>query len=1329
MINRTFLVFFLLLVASYLCNLEAAGNRYLFEQISIREGLSQTFVRDVIRDKYGLLWIGTKDGLNRYDGQEVISYFHNPDIKGSLPDNYIHFIIQDDADNIWVGTNKGLAQYQPYNDDFILVNPRNTQNSQIYSNALQIGSSVIFGTSNHLAIYNTHSATFRILNFRGKETSLRLSYKQIPWHNRSVLIASRWGGMFTCDLNTGELTRASFCKETEVVDAFLDSYKNLWVSIYQKGMYKYDWKGNEKKFYNTDNSDLSNNTVLTINEVNGNIWMGTDGGGISILNPSTEEFSTMKNSPEERSSIPTNSITRIYKDDYSDVWIGTIRSGLLGMKQVSISQYGETPLNSNFGLSNQTVLSLFEEEDGKIWIGTDGGGVNIFNPKAESFKHIPKTFGGKVNGLARLSDHTLLMNWFGQGLYVYDQKKDTVEPFSVTGWKRDSLPGSGMSGMSLINLEKSRILFLTDRIYLYDGISNELERLSFEKIDLGEGEIKVGGWMGDQLILYTEKSIFLFNSSSQVLERLAYGSPSIEGKIVAVTVDLDNLIWVGSTSGLYYFDATYTKIHQVSSGLFRSITAILADDKGRIWFGADGSLFTYYKSDGFFKLQGRSDGVLPNEYLAKSVLKSTSGDIYLGGVEGLIRIDKDYSSDREFVGQPKVIGIYENGTLIGKNKYDQFHSTGKIILPHNFNSFNVDFFIKDADFFNKKHIRYKVEGFMSDYIETSKLNIDLSGLSNGKYTLLVSTYSIEGTWSDPIKIMDIRVLPPWWRTWWFIAISIVAIFSLLMLIRYLAYRRAYNNMKLHLADKENSMNLQRIRFLVNISHELRTPLSLVFGPLERILKGYVKSEEEKDDLLRMMFRHVNYIKRLLDQLLDTQRDASTEVQLNLSEVNLSDMMNSILNEFDYLFKEHGIDIKYNPDQRISSVVLDEEKCKKVLYNFLINVMRHAPSSKEIILSTELIKNETLRISVKDQGPGVPPEMIEKVFERFYMGDDSKGGTGIGLAYAKMLMEVHKGQIGVYNHSEGGALFYFDLPINLKVENKVVTKEYEKKPVDAQVSLGEEGDLSINKELAEGVLSELVVLLVEDDLELLNFFKKSLSGLFKKVLTAVNGKEALQIIHNDLPDLIVSDVMMPEMDGWELCRNIKTNIEISHIPVILLTARSNEADSLMGYKLGADNYLTKPVSVDLLISVISNVINNRLLLKKRYLEGRKDLLPSELTYSNADETFLIKINAIIDEEIENPNLNVDLLVDKMGMSRASLYNKMKVLVDTGVNSYINDCRIKHAIRLLETTDLPIADISSRLGFMSQSYFSTLFKQFTNLSPMKYRQEYLKKEENS
>ena len=517
-------------------------------------------------------------------------------------------------------------------------------------------------------------------------------------------------------------------------------------------------------------------------------------------------------------------------------------------------------------------------------------------------------------------------------------------------------------------------------------------------------------------------------------------------------------------------------------------------------------------------------------------------------------------------------------------------------------------------------------------------------------------------------------------------------------------------------EHEKQMYEEKVRFLINISHELRTPLTLIHAPLNRILKSLAPTDSNYVPL-KGIYRQSQRMRDLLNMVLDLRKMEVGVSKLQVYPQQLNDWVLEVSADFISEGEARNVHIRYQLDEQITVVSFDREKCEIILTNLLINALKHSPEGGEILIQTELLPDEqSVRVSVADQGCGLKQVNIHKLFTRFYQGSGERNGTGIGLSYSKILAELHGGSIGARDNDTAGATFFFELPL------QVVSEEIICQPKAYLNELITDDNEEKNTETNTFQTKDYSLLVVDDNQDLIDFLRDTMKAHFKQVYTAADGVEALEIVRKYQPDIVVSDVMMPRMNGYELCKQIKENIDISHIPVILLTARDDEQSQLHGYKIGADGYLTKPFEEEMLLELIRSRLRNREQTKVRYLNAGLLPAPEESTFSQADETFLLKLNKVIAENLDSSVLDIAFLCKEMYMSRATLYNKLKALTDMGANDYINKFRLERAIQLITTTDLNFTEIAERTGFSTSRYFSTAFKQYTGETPTQYKESH-------
>lgn len=580
---------------------------------------------------------------------------------------------------------------------------------------------------------------------------------------------------------------------------------------------------------------------------------------------------------------------------------------------------------------------------------------------------------------------------------------------------------------------------------------------------------------------------------------------------------------------------------------------------------------------------------------------------------------------------------------------------------------------------------------------------------------MASCTAKDGSWIPSQEVLELTILPPWYRTWWFILSCAIFVAAVIIETFRRTLKRKEEKLKWAMKEHEQQVYEEKVRFLINISHELRTPLTLIHAPLSRILKS-LSSDDNHYLPLKAIYRQSQRMKNLINMVLDVRKMEVGESKMQIQPHPLNQWIEHVSQDFINEGEAKNVRIRYTLDPRIETVSFDKDKCETILSNLLINALKHSPENTEITITSELLPEAgRVRISIIDQGNGLQQVDIRKLFTRFYQGTGEQSGTGIGLSYSKILVELHGGSIGARNNQETGATFFFELPLKQGIEEIICQpKAYLNELIsdDKNEHIPNENNFDT---------TPYTILVVDDNPDLTDFLKKSLGEYFKRIVIASDGVEALQLIKNHAPDIIVSDVMMPRMNGYELCKNMKEDITISHIPIILLTARDDKQSQLSGYKNGADGYLTKPFEIEMLMEIVRNRLKNREATKKRYLNS--GLIPAveESTFSQADETFLLKLNQIIQENLDSSSLDVTFICKEIGMSRASLYNKLKALTDMGANDYINKFRMEKAITLITGTEMSFTEIAEKVGFTTSRYFSTAFKQYTGDTPTQYKEK--------
>ena len=1296
---------FLIWILFFVLSTKAEQQDYYFRQISLEQGLSQSRVQCIYRDHQGVIWIGTKWGLNSYDQSELKSYFHDREQPNSLPDNFIRFITEDRLGDLYVSTNKGIAIYNKAENQFQPLKYNGKPfNAWSY---LQIGDNFLFGGEETLYQYNLTDKSITTIFPDIDGDKLKCINRIFQWSPDVLITSSKKDGLWMYDLIKKKMYRCPFVKEREINTIFVDSQNRLWVSFYGKGIACYSKEGKRLFSLSTKNSGLNNDIIFDFLEKDNQLWIATDGGGINILDFQTMKFSHLKHISDDEQSLPNNSIYRLYKDQMDNIWIGSIHGGLFAIKKVFIKTYKDVPLNNPNGVSERTVVSIFEDKDTLLWIGTDGGGINSFDQKTNTFHHYPTTYGEKVTSITDFSENELLLSCFNKGVFTFNKRTAQMQPFPIIN---DSISKREFSSGDLVNLyaTKDNIYILGAKVYIYNKHTRQTSILYAPQIDI-QRQIAMQAIYSDDTHLYLMGTNNLFKLNFKTNELSSLVNMKEGDDFTSACRDDKGNFWIGSNFGLLFYNKQTGKTEKIHTNLFNSVSSLAYDKKGKVWIGAQNMFFAYIINEKRFVILDESDGVPSNELIFTPIPALRTPNLYMGGTMGLVRINTDIIFESNSSPILKLLEVKLNG----KSTLKQVNNNC-ISIPWNHSSFNIKVIADEKNSFRKHLFRYVITGKDKMVIESYLQTLELGTLASGEYTISVSCDTSNGEWSQPTEILTIIVSPPWWKSTWFIILCIFFAFLVAGVVFFSLIRKKENRLKREMREHEKKIYEEKIRFLINISHELRTPLTLIYASLKRILNKEVK-QDELPEYLQGAFKQANQMKDIINIVLDARKMEVGQEVLHISSHPLHKWIQEVAETFQTASKAKEIEITYDFDDSIQSIAYDDTKCKVVLSNLIMNALKYSPNQTRIVIKT-IRTNESIQVHVQDQGIGLDNVNIKKLFTRFYQGKHNEGGSGIGLSYAKMLIDLHGGRMGAFNNKDRGATFFYEIPANLQ-EQEVSCPQHSY--LNELLSSPEE-----EEKIESGAFSlqGYSLLIVEDKQDLREFLKNALKDKFKKIYQAENGLVALEVIKQQQPDIIVSDVMMPQMNGYQLCKEIKENLNISHIPVILLTARADSESQMLGYKLGADAYLPKPFEMEMLLSVIQNQMRNREYIKSRYRGNQFILSPQEATFSNADEQFMIKLNEMIDQNLSQPDLDVKFLTAQMAMSRTSLYNKIKELTGMGANDYINRRRIDKAIILLTQSGMSITEISEQVGFTYQRYFSTLFKEMKGMTPSQFRAQH-------
>lgn len=1278
------------------------AKQYFFQQIPSQNGLSSMVRCMEVSQEKGYVWIGTRSGIGRFDGYEQRRY---------LRGNVTH-ILEDEEHTIWVITEKGVFRYNEIEDNFILV--RDKDNNPVIASSLCLWEDgVIFGGRGRLYKYNYEDHIINLFHTLKPNGKYHIS-NLYQWDSHTLLATNRWAKALFIDIATGNTRPVPFNSE-QIISLLIDRKGNVWVAHYNQGVSCYGRNGKQLQTYHTQNSPLKTNVVLSLEEHNGQIWMGTDGGGIHILNPQTGKISTLRYIPGDRYSLPANSILCLYNDKSNNMWAGSVRNGLINIKEVGMKTYQDVLPGQNYGLSEKTILSIYQDNDNQIWIGTDGGGINLFDPATGKFHHILSTWEEKVASITGMDKNHLLVSLFSQGLFVFHKETHRYQPLVIINDSINDILCHRGKTVNVYQNTPETILMLSETPYKY-----HIGKKQFIPITKGKGITDIVGTLlpinstGEDCYLHDLEHIYKINSSLNELELIF--TCQTDTVFNSVSLDENGLLWIGSNYGLSYYNPVTKQYTLVPNTLINEISSLICDRQGRVWIGTEEKLFAYLIKEKKFILFGEPDGVVQNEYLEKPRLLSSSGDIYMGGVNGLLHIN------RHLPDEPALLPTLQLADILvgGERVYDRISNDHQLSVNEKSKPIIIKIITRNKDIFRKPMYRYTITGLNGQNIYSYLPEINLSSLPTGSYHIKAACSTRNGDWTADYDILTLIVLPPWYKSGWFILSCTLFIFVSVILIFILLLRYKETKLKWAMKEHEQQVYEEKVRFLINISHELRTPLTLIHAPLKQLMDK-LTADNENYPLIQSICKQSERMKNILNTVLNVRKMEVGQSTLHVQSIQLDEWAEQLISDFKPEASVRGITLVYQPEPEIQTLCFDKEKCTTILTNLLINALKYTPDESTISISTRLSEDKRVRISISDQGPGLKDVDTNNLFVRFYQGNNSRPGTGIGLSYSKILVEQHGGNIGAYdnkNFGSPGATFWFELPLNTEPGNITLhPQEY----LNTLLAPTQETE-SIPKQQEENKTApNHTLLVVDDNKDLTDYLATALKDRFKTIWVAADGEEALRLCRKKRPHIVVSDIQMPRMNGYELCKQIKEDLEISHIPVILLTARNDEESQLYGYKNGADAYVTKPFEVSMLYAIICSQLHNRERMRTRYTDIGPLPPPEEGTFSSADEEFLNRLNQIITEHLDNEQLGIPFICDKIGISRASLYNKLKALTDMGANDYITQIRMERAIWLILHTELSVNDIADKTGFSTARYFSTVFKQHTGCSPTQYREK--------
>ena len=1258
--------------------------------------MSSSLIRCIIQDKYGFIWVGTNYGLNRFDGYKFSTYLCNPADTTTIQDNDIVKLYPYSKEFLFVATNRGLYKYS----------------------------------------YLTNS--FQHIVLEKKDEKIRIS-SLIEDGKHNLLIGTSGYGAYRLDMTTGKVTRLSRKSANSVDDffsmLFFDAEGYLWQANHTKVLRKYKYDGKSIRLVSVyEPKDLFGIRKLYATDKKGFFVAHT--GGIMRYDYASHRFS--RYDFDFSAHQGAGYISAVTLDKYGNLWLGTSGDGTFKIPHGSGKAYRVELNNQSFIFDNAHISDLLIDRDGNQWYGCYMKGLFLSNNDKNVFHPVSLDELGAgmetISSVVGVADGLMLFVVKNHGLYLLDEKTGNTKllqspagPIKVYSdfrknvyvygrdgiyeydWKHQTyqllLPTNGLS-LDGMQVDAAGNIYFTSQgngLYVWNRKSGKMTQYLMDDKRphkticnnwISEIRLDSRGW----LWCATTNGVSCMDTKTGYFD-VILSRPLLEGKTCYSTLELsDSKIAIATEMGLYLYDAKKRQTtpwpHSESiSGL--RIYSLKKDVKGNLWMSSAQGIWCYdSKAKSFFSFE-KGNGLLTKEYLAGVVGSTSDGVICYGNSEGLTYFRpsqvKDYNE--------KTSAIYLSGVLLD-GKMAPFIGDN-LSVPSDFKSIVLSFSLLDYQSVGNIVFQYRINGgkWISNAAGDNSFNF--TGLSYGHYRIEVRTYC-NGKYSTYKKVINLDVLAPWFLTVW---AKLIYLFLILGLTAAAII--------VYLRKKKRDMEEAKMQFLINATHDIRSPLTLIMEPLKKLKERLGNAEEYQADI-DTIDRNAQRLLTLVNQILDKRRLDKHQMNLSCRETNLVEFSQGLVSLFTYNANLRGINIKLEMPEKPVNAWIDRNKLDKAIANLLSNAFKYTPNGGEIIFRIEKQDKKVL-LYVIDSGKGLGKNDDAKtLFERFYQGKNSAdmhlGGSGIGLNLCRSIVRLHGGDVTARNREDGtsGACFIIELPLG---------KEHLK---DSQIN----SDYVVNgKKPQRGAASRnCKILLVDDDIEICRYIKSELSDWYRFVICN-NGKEALnQLLSGDF-DLVVSDVVMPEMDGITLLRNIKGNANISHVPVIMLTSKSEISDRLEGIKLGADAYLAKPFSLEELHLTIDNLIDNVRRLKGKFSGALKqDDKVEKVEVKGYDEELMERIMKVVNENLSDSDFNVEKMCDEVGVSRTQLHRKLKEMTGVPTSEFLRNIRLNEAARLIRERKINITQVSYMVGFANNSHFSTAFKKYFGMSPTEYAAKY-------
>ena len=1334
-----------------------AGNsakRYLFSNLSLKDGLSQLTTLSIYQDSQGFMWFGTRNGLNRYDGYTFEVFRNNPKNTNSISDNHISAITEDHDGCLWIGTNEGLNCFDLSNNTFTRYfhnpnEPNSLTHSMITSLLIDKKGNLWIGTDSGLNRYRKETNDFESITFDDFFVYNPVNSIAETKDNRLVLGTMYKGVMmlteqddeYTCFVYNNKPENSNSLSSNAVRSVFVDSEDNIWIGSIRNGLNFLKNENNKNPnaefLHFTQENGLSSNYIRGIGESpQGGIVVGTS-SGLNIIEPKDFQIEIYNTYGTNRGDLGHYSIFPIFFDRNQTLWIGTYAGGI-----DYANLYGNKFRNYDIDSELKTITGItgaMVETPNELYIATEGGGLLRFDKKKETFKqyrlqnNVDYSYSNNILKCLYIDGEKILCGTSVGTIYSFDPKTEKftllyelAEKNPIYVIQRDRAGNLIIGGVNRIGLLSVSPSGKMQKLFpLQDSKTLEFYNVrSFLEVESG---VFLVGTRSNGLFLYDgNKGVY---KQFKKIDEQTDGLP--ENFVVELIKDSKGRIWVGTFGGGFsLFDIeneSFTTYNSEAGLLDNSICAIVENDDGHLWISTISGLSDFDPENLTFTNYTSHNAININEFSFQSGIKTSNGSLFFGGNNGIVSFNPSYLDINPFVPPVVLENLYINNEriIVGSPILEKsLNLTKQIKLKHNQSNVSIEYSALNYIFPERNQYSYILEGFDETWnLVENRRTVYYTNIPPGKYVFRVKASNNDGIWNEEGASLQIIISPPYWKTWWAYSLYVIFILSIIyFIIRYFKVRERLENdirLKQLEAKTQKEFHEARNRLFTNFSHELRTPLTLIMSPLSEIIENEELQPELKNRMQTMQSNSQRLL-RIVNNLMDFQKNESGMLKIRASKSDIIEFIKEMTLIFMEMASARHIDLTFNSSDESIICLFDKSLMEKVLFNFLSNAIKNTPNGGKIDVS--LSRNEKynmLLVEIIDTGIGISPEDLKKIFVPFYQVSQSEhahSGTGLGLSLSKSIIELHHGKVWAESDGKNGSAFKFTLPLSETAfqSDEIAPDLEDENTLQYTIETSEE-------DLQEEATTEIkyTILIVEDNPDVRKYIKISLEKTYN-ILEANNGEDGLIKAFNYLPDLILTDLMMPKMDGINMCLKLKNDLRTSHIPIIMITARTTPGDIFEGYETGADDYIIKPFNISLLKIRVKNILQSREKLKELY--GKKFALKTlGVEAKSLDEKFMQKLYEIIDREIANPDLDISNFYQELGMSRSSLYRKIKTITNLPPGEFIRNFRLETAKKLLKQEGVSISDVYVAVGFNSHSYFSNSFKAAYGVSPTEYAKD--------